>query len=428
MNFTLIGREKNDVSFKMDFAAKDFEDAVNKAYQAKRGQYAIDGFRKGKAPKSLIEAKYGDDIFFEDAINQLFADSYPKALEELSIDSVDRPTADFDKIEKGQGFSVTVKVTASPVFEINNYKGVKVAKIDTLISEGDIQKDLEGLQKRNSRMILVDRPAKDGDTVLIDYAGFVGEDQFDGGTAERQPLVLGSNTFIPGFEEQLIGATVGEEKDVFVTFPEEYHSTELAGKDAVFKCMVHEIKETELPEIDDEFAKDVSEFETLVELQNDTREKLEKTAKDKAEYELKNAIIEKVYEANEIDIPDAMVEDQIDEMLREFDQQLKYQGLGLEQYYEYLNKNAQDFRQEMKPDAFKKVKTRLLVDAVAKAENLTASDEEVDLELSAMAEQYKMETKNLKEMMGAEGIFHLINDIKNRKAVDFMFENAQIES
>ena len=427
MKFTMIGREKNDVSFKMDFSAEDFEDAVLKAYQAEKGHYAVDGFRKGKAPRKLIEAKYGEDIFFEEAINKLFADAYPKALDELSLDPVDRPSADFDKIEKGQGFGVTVKVTVTPVFQVKDYKGVKVAKVDTKVTEEDIQKDLEGLQKRNSRMIVVDRPAKEGDTVLIDYAGFVGDEQFEGGTAERQPLTLGSNTFIPGFEDQLLGASAGEDRDVIVTFPEEYHADNLAGKEAVFKCKVHEIKETELPVIDDEFAKDVSEFDTLEELKADTKEKLEKTAKDKAEYETKNAVLEKVYLANEIDIPDAMVEDQIDQMMQEFDQQLRYQGMGLDQYLQYMGKEAKEFRQELKQDAYKKVKTGLLVDAVAQEEQLLANDEEVDQELTAMAEQYKMEPAKLREMMGPEGISYLIKDIKNRKAVDFMFENAQFE-
>lgn len=428
MNVTLNGREKNEVSFKMEFTAEDFEGAVLKAYQTNKGRYSVDGFRKGKAPKKLIEAKYGEDIFFEDAINSLFADSYPKALDELSLDPVDRPSAQFGEIGKGQGFSVTVTVTVAPEVIVKDYKGVKVSKINTTVSEEDVQKDLEGLQKRNSRMILVDRPAKEGDTLLIDYAGFVGEEQFEGGTAERQPLTLGSHTFIPGFEEQLIGASVGDEKDVLVTFPEEYHADNLAGKEAVFKCKVHEIKETELPTIDDEFAKDVSEFDTLEELKKDTREKLEKTAADKAEYETKNAVLEKVYEANEIDIPDAMVEDQIDDMVKEFDQQLRYQGLELNQYLEYLNKEMADFRKDLKADAYKKVKTNLIVEAVAKAENLSASEEEIEKELASMAEHYNMEPDKLREMMGPSGISYLIKDIKNRKAVDFMFENAKIES
>jgi len=427
MKSTYISKVKNEVSFKMEFTAEDFEDAINKAYQNNKSKYAVDGFRKGKAPKKLIEAKYGSDIFFEDAINDLFADGYPKALDELNIEPVDRPSADFDKIEAGKGFSVTVKVTAVPEFTVKDYKGVKVEKKDFSVNEEDIEKELKSLQKRNSRMILVERPAKEGDTVLIDYAGFVGDEQFEGGTAERQPLTLGSGTFIPGFEEQLIGVAAGEEREVKVTFPEEYHSEDLAGKEAVFKCKVHEIKETELPEIDDDFAKDVSEFDTLEELKDQIREKLEKNAAEKAEYETKNAVLEKVYEANEIDIPDVMVEDQIDDMIREFDQQLRYQGMDIQKYFEYLNKDVKDFRDELKPDAYKKVKTRLVVEAVADAENLSATDEEVEKEMASMSEMYKIEPEKLKSMMNDENMTYLKKDIKNRKAIDYMFENAIIE-
>jgi trigger factor len=276
-------------------------------------------------------------------------------------------------------------------------------------------------------MVLVDRPAQNGDTVLIDYAGFVGDEQFEGGTAERQPLSHGSGTFIPGFEEQLVGAAAGEERDVKVTFPEEYHSADLAGKEAVFKCKVHEIKEMEKPELNDEFAKDVSEFDTLEELKKDSREKLEKAAVSKVEYETKNAVLEKVYEANDVEIPDVMVEDQIDEMMQEFDQQLRYQGLDLQKYFEYLNKDPKEFRDEMRADAYKKVKTRLIVEAVADAEKLEATDEDVEAELKAMADQYKMEVEKLKELMKAENYAYVAKDIKMRKAVDFMFENAIVE-
>lgn len=427
MKATMLSKEKNEVTFKMDFEADEFENAVINAYKATKHQYNIDGFRSGKAPRKLIETKYGEDIFFEDAINQLFSDSYPVALDELKLDPVDRPSAEFDKIEAKKGFGVNIKVTVVPEVEVKDYKGVKISKVDNTVSDEDVEKDLDAMQKRNSRMIVVERPAKEGDTVLIDYAGFVGEEQFEGGTAERQPLNLGSNTFIPGFEEQLIGTSVGDEVDVKVTFPEEYHSEDLAGKEAVFKCKVHEIKETELPEIDDEFAKDVSEFETLEELKADIRHKLEKIAKDKAEYDMKNAVLEKVYEGTQVDIPDAMVESQIDDMLQEFQQQLRYQGMDLNQYFEYLNKNVDEFREEIKPDALKKVKTKLVVEAVANAEDVNASEEDIDKELAAMAEQYKMEVDKLKEAMGDQGLHLIKQDIRNRKAIDLMYENAVVE-
>ncbi|MDD2216744.1 MAG: trigger factor [Eubacteriales bacterium] len=427
MKSTFIGKETNEVSFTMDFTAEDFEAALVKAYHKNKGKYALDGFRKGKAPRKLIETKYGEDIFYEDAINQLFHEGYPQALDEMDIEPVDKPSVDFGEIDKEKGFSVTVKVTVVPEFEVKDYKGVQVAKVDTTITDKDVEKDLEALQKRNSRMIVIDGPAKEGDTLLIDYTGYVGEDVFEGGTAERQPLTLGSNTFIPGFEEQLIGAAVGEERDVKVTFPEEYHSEELAGKEAVFKCKVHEIKETELPPIDDEFAKEASEFDTLEELKQDIRTKLEKLAEEKAEYEIKNSILEKVYEANEVDIPDIMVEDQMDEMLQELDQQLRYQGLDLQKYLTYTNKEISQVRQEIREDAHKKVKSKLVVEAVANVENLLATEEDIEKELAAMAEQYKIEPEKLRGMLSENGLFYLEKDIKNRKAIDFMFENAVIE-
>lgn len=427
MKSTFISKEKNQVKFTMEFTAEEFDKAIIEAYQANKGKYAIDGFRKGKAPRKLIETHYGEDVFFEDAINNMFSAGYPAALDELDLQPVDRPSADFDKIEKGSNFTVTITVTVKPEFEVKDYKGVKVSKIVHTVTDEDVEKELEALQKRNSRLVLVDRPAKDGDTVLIDYAGFVGEDQFEGGTAERQPLTLGAGQFIPGFEEQLVGATVGEDRDVKVTFPTEYHSADLAGKDAVFKCKVHEIKEMEKPELNDEFAKDVSEFDTLEELKKDTREKLEKAAVTKAEYETKNAVLEQVYNANDIDIPDIMVEDQIDEMMQEFDQQLRYQGLDLQKYFEYLKREPKDFRDEMRGEAFKKVKTRLLVEAVANTEKMEATNEDVEAELQAMADQYNMDVQKMKEMLGAENYSFLQKDIKNRKAVDFMFENAIVE-
>lgn len=429
MKATLLGKEKNDAKFTMTFSAEDFDKALNDAYQAEKGKFTVDGFRKGKAPRKLIEARYGEDVFFEEALNHMFSSGYPQSLQELELNPIDRPNVDFgeDKLEKGKDFSVTVTVTCMPEFEVKDYKGVKVEKIEHTVADEDVTKELEALQKRNSRLVVVEREAKDGDTVLIDYSGFVGEEQFEGGTAERQPLVLGSNTFIPGFEEQLIGAKAGDDVEVKVTFPEEYHADNLAGKEAVFKCKVHEVKEEELPALDDEFAKDVSEFDTLDELKKSTREKLEKEAADAVEYETKNAVLEKVYEANEIDIPAVMVEDQLDEMLNEFGQQLSYQGLNLEMYCQYLQKDLKDLREELKPDAEKKVKTRLIVEAVAEAEKMTATQEDIEKELEAMAAQYKMEVEKLREMMQVDNLSYLQQDIKMRKAIEFMFENAVIE-
>ncbi len=427
MKATFISKEQNDVKFSIEFTSEEFEQAQIKAYKASKNRFTIDGFRKGKAPRSLIEKHYGEGIFFEDAVNELFADAYPKAIEELKLDVIDRPDADFSKLEKGQGFTVTLTVAVYPEIEVKDYKGVEIEKISSEVTPEDLEKEMEKLQKRNARMVVVERPAKEGDTVLLDYEGWADDKQFEGGTAERQPLKLGSGTFIPGFEEQLIGVEPGGEKDVKVTFPEEYHSEELAGKEAVFKCKVHEVKEEELPELNDDFAKDISECDTLEELKKKTEEDMKKAAVSRAESQMKNAVLEKVYHANDIEIPSVMVEDEISNMMNEFDQQLRSQGMQLNQYLEYLGKEPKDFRDELKDEAYKKVKTRMLVSAVADAEDLQASKEDVDKEIELMAIQYKLDADKIREMLGDVNMGYMEKDIRIRKAVDFMYDQAVIK-
>jgi len=425
----LVSNEKNEATFSMAFTAEDFEEAIQKAYKAQRGKFAVDGFRKGKAPKKMIELKYGEDIFFEDALDELLKTAYPEALDALKLTPVDRPSMDFGegKIEKGKDFSVTIKVTVAPEVKVKNYKGVKVQKIEHPFDPEDVTKELQALQKRNARLVSADRKAIDGDTVTLDYQGFVGEEPFEGGTAENQTLVLGSKTFIPGFEEQLIGVAAGEEKDVKVTFPEDYHSDDMAGKEAVFKCKIHDIKEQELPEMDDEFAKDVSEFDTLEAFKEDIAAKLMEHAKEASEYETKNAVMEKVYQENDFDLPKAMIDDQADQMLQEFSQQLAQQGMNLEMYCQYLQKTEEDIRKELLPDAEKRVKSRLIIEAVADAEGIDASPEDIENEMKAMAKQYNMEVDKLKELFRVENATFLVQDIRMRKAIDLMYKEAKIE-
>ena len=274
MKATLISKENNRAKFTMDFTAEEFEAAVVKAYQDSKDKFNIDGFRKGKAPRSIIEKHFGEGVFFEDAINNLFQTAYPEALNELDLEVIDSPQADFSEIGKGKPLTVTIDVAVYPVVEVKDYKGIEVEQVDPEVTEEDVDIDIEAMRKRNSRMVVADRPVENGDTVILDYAGFVGDEQFQGGTAENQELKIGSGMFIPGFEEQLIGVKAGESKDVVVTFPEEYQAKELAGKEATFKCTVHEVKFEELPELDDEFAKDVSEFDTLAELRDDATTRL----------------------------------------------------------------------------------------------------------------------------------------------------------
>ena len=424
MKATLISKENSEAKLKMEFTAEEFENAIVKVYQREKGKFEIDGFRKGKAPRGLIEKRYGDGIFMEDAINDLFNLNYPLAVDELDLEVIDYPRAEFGQVKKGEPFDVTVTVTCFPEFEVTGYTGIEIEEVKAEVTDEDVEKEIENLAARNSRMVEVDRPAQDGDTVLIDYAGFVGDEQFEGGTAERQPLKLGSGTFIPGFEEQLVGAVKDEERDLKVTFPEEYHSEELAGKEAVFKCKVHEIKEQEIPEIDDEFVKDVSEFDTLDELKANKREELEKAAVVKAENSMKNSVIEKVYEANDFEVPDVMVQQEIESMMNEFDQQLRAQGMDLQTYMKYLGQDPAEFRETLKEDAFKKTKTRMLVSKIADQEAFEVTPEEVKAELEVMAKQYGLEVEKLTEMIGAENLKVIEDDLKVKKAVDLMFDSA----
>lgn len=427
MKATFISRENNDVKFTMEFTAEEFENAQIKAYQAAKDQFQIDGFRKGKAPRSIIEKHYGEGVFFEEAIDQLFRESYGEALKELDLEVVDAPAAEFSKIAKGEGFTITITVPCFPIIAVKDYQGVEIEKVSQEVKDEDIDNELKALQKRNARMILVERPAQDGDTVLLDYSGFVGDEQFEGGTAERQELTLGSGMFIPGFEEQLVGATPGEKRDVTVTFPAEYHAEELAGKEAVFHCLVHEIKEEQLPELDDEFAKDVSEHDTLEELKQATKERLETYAKSSAENQMKDAAILKVVEANEVEIPRAMVDDEIDRMANELDQQLRYQGMGLNQYLQFVGKDAATFREELRPEAEKAVKTRIVLMGIVNAENITVTDAEREEELKRMAAQYQMEVDKLKEIIGEDNLGFLTKDLQVKKAIDFIYDNAKVK-
>ena len=427
MKSTFISKEKNEVKFKMEFTAEEFEDAIVKVYQKQKDNFQIDGFRKGKAPRSLIEKRYGETIFFDDAINNLFSLNYPLAMDELDLNVIDYPKTEMSQTKKGEGFDITVTVEVYPEFEVKDYKGVEIERVPAEVSDEDVDKEISNMADRNSRMVEVDRPAQDGDTVLIDYAGFVGDEQFEGGTAERYPLKLGSGSFIPGFEDQLIGASKDEEVEVKVTFPEEYHSEELAGKEAIFKCKVHEIKEKEVPAIDDEFVKDVSEFDTLDELKASKKEELQKAAEARAEDQMKNSVIEKIFEANDIDVTNAMVEEEINSSLQQFDQQLRVQGMDLNTYIQYMGEDMESFRENIREDAFKKTKTRMLVAKIVDQEEFEVSEDEIKEYLEDMAKQYGMEVDKLVEAIGPQNIETVSGDLKMRKAIDFVYENAVIK-
>lgn len=426
MKATFVKKEKNTVFFDMEITAEALASATDAAYKKNRHKYMVDGFRKGKAPKKLIENMYGKDVFLEEAINECFSDNYGAAITELDISPVDRPTIDIKEIKEGEPVIINVEVVVKPEVKLGEYKGMEVEKADATITDEDITKELEELQNKNSRLVAVERPAKLGDTVIMDYAGFNGDDQFPGGTAEKQPLELGSGSFIPGFEEQLVGVTVGEEKDVNVTFPDEYHSKDLEGKAVVFKVKVHEIKETEKPAIDDDLAKDASEFETLEELKASIKEKLEKIAEETAEKGVQNTILEKLYHDTEIDLPEVMVTNQIEEMINEFSMQLSYQGMKMEDYLGYMGKEMDSFKEELKPEAERKVKTRLIVETIADLEKIEATEADVEAELEKAAAEYKTEVAKLKESLKPENYAYLMHDIKLRKAMDYLVESAKV--
>lgn len=425
MKTVFVKREKNDVMFNMEFSAEEFENAQVKAYQANKGQFVIDGFRKGKAPRSIIEKKYGEGVFFEDALDELFRENYPKALNELNLEVIDSPRAEFTQLKKGEGFTATITVACFPVVEVKDYKGVKIDKIEREVKEDEIDNEIEQLQKRNARMVSVERAAEDGDTVYFDYSGFVGDNQFEGGTAEKQTLKLGSGMFIPGFEEQLVGCKADEDKDVKVTFPKDYHATDLAGKEAVFHCHIHEVREEELPELNDDFAQDVSEFDTLEELRANTRERLEETAKQSCIAQMKDAAMEKVMEANEVEAPVTMVNDEIDRMINEFQQQLMYSGMRLDDYFKYTGTTMQDFREQVRPDAEKSVKTRIVLMGIVEAEKLECTDEEMNAELELMAKQYNTDVDQIKAMIGEANLVYFKKDIQVKKAIDFVYDNCK---
>ena len=428
MKATFISKENNIAKFSVEFTAEELTQAQNEVYKKNKHRFTVDGFRKGKAPRSIIEKFYGAGVFLDDAINELVTDGYTKGIAELELMVINQPTPEFvSEIEIGKGFTVNFDVEVYPEFTVEGYKGVEIERVSDEVTEEMLNMEMENLRKRNGRMVTVERAAENGDTVILDYAGFVGEEQFQGGTADNQSLKLGSNTFIPGFEEQLVGVAAGESKDVVVTFPEEYHAEDLAGKEATFKCTVHEVKVDELPELNDDFAKDISEFDTLEELKADTLENLKKTATAKAETKMKNNVIEAVYNANEIDIPEVMVEDEITNMMNEFDQQLRMQGMDLETYFQYMGAQKEEFRKELREEAYRKVKTRMIVSAIADEEEIQASEEDIENELEVMAIQYKMDKDQIREMLGVENMIFVANDIRMKKAVEMMYEAAVIK-
>ena len=427
MKAELVKKEGNKVTLKITVDNNKFEEAVNKAYNKTKGKYNLPGFRKGKAPKVVIETQYGKGVFYNDAIDMLFPEVYPEAIKELNIDPIDRPDLDIEEISKDNGLVMVVNVEVKPEFELGAYKGIEISKVDNTVSEEDVEARLNEMVNRNARLTSVeDKALENGDTAVIDFEGFENGVAFEGGKGENYNLVIGSNTFIPGFEDQLVGKKAGEEVEVNVTFPETYHAENLAGKPVVFNVKVNDVKVKEVPALDDEFAKDTTEFETLAELRADVKAKLEEQAKNAADAEMRNALVEKVSANTEVEIPEAMVQHQIDNMLMELNYQLQYQGLNLEQLLQMTGRGLDELREERRADAERLVKSSLVLEAIAEKENVEANDADVDAELEKMAAMYNMEVEKIKSSLRETDIEDIKGQIKIRKTLDLLVENATI--
>ncbi|MDD6214407.1 MAG: trigger factor [Firmicutes bacterium] len=419
--------EKNLIKLTFEVSAEDFEKAINKAYAKNVKKYSVPGFRKGKVPRAIIEKYYTEAVFYDEAINFVLPDAYTKALDEADITPAARPEMEIDEIKKGEPIKFTALVTTKPEVKLGEYLGVKVNKIEHNVTEEDIDKDIENTRRKNARLIPADdRAVQDGDVVTIDFEGFADGVAFDGGKGENYDLEVGSGTFIPGFEEQLVGAKINDEVEVKVTFPEEYHTPNLAGKPATFKVTVKEIKAKELPELDDDFASEVSEFDTLDEYKKSVKERLEKAAEQQVKNETETAVIDKVVENCDVDVPEAMIKEQTEKIVANFEQRLNYQGMDLKMYLQYTGNTMDAFKESFKPQAEKQLKTSLIVEAVSKAEHVEVTDDEVNERIAEMAKQYNMEADKLKELMQEKDIENLKSDLIMSKTVDMLVSKAKI--
>ena len=417
--------EKNMAKLTIEVPASELEKALQSAYMKQKNKISLPGFRKGKVPRQMIEKMYGAEIFYDDAANALIPKAYADAYDECELDIVSRPEIDVVQIEKGKDFIFTATVATKPEVTLGEYKGLEVDKVSTRVTQKEVDAKIQEEAEKNARTITVeDRAVQDGDEVVLDFEGFVDGVAFEGGKGENYPLTIGSGSFIPGFEEQLVGAETEKEVEVKVTFPEDYHAEDLKGKEAVFKCTVHEIKAKELPEIDDEFAAEVSEFDTLEEYKADVKTKIkeQKAAEGKAKQE--DQVVEQAVKNATYELPEAMVETQAEQMANDFAQRMQSQGLTMEQYFQFTGTTAEQMMEDLKPQAVKRIETRLVLEAIAKAENIEISDEKLDEEIVKMAEAYKMEADKLKEFMGENEKKQMKEDMAVQEAITFLVENA----
>ena len=420
-------KNANEVKLELTVEANRFDEAMKKVYFKTAKYFNIPGFRKGKAPMNIVEKYYGKEIFYEDTFNELVPEVLEDALKENKIEAVSRPDIDVKQIGKGQDLIFTAVFQTKPEAELGKYKGIEIKKIEYTVKDKDVNHELEHMQEHNSRLISIeDRPVEKGDIAIIDFEGFVDGVAFEGGKAENYDLEIGSNSFIPGFEDQVIGTKIDEEKDINVKFPEEYFSKELAGKDATFKVKVHAIKKKELPKLDDEFAKEASEFDTLKELKASIKERLEKENEEKQKYETEEAVVKAVTENIKVEVPSGMIETEVENMIKDIETRLSYQGIKFDQYLQMLGKTMEEMKKEYEPQAEEAVKTRLMLEAVIKAEKIEANIEEIDEKIKEMAKNYGKE--NDEAFLQNENVRNYIEEgIKSEKAVDFLVKNAKMK-
>ncbi|MCR1898764.1 trigger factor [Irregularibacter muris] len=418
--------ENNVATLEILVSPEDFGKAMQKAYKKNVKRFNIPGFRKGKAPMKIIEVQYGEGVFYEDAFDFVFPEAYKKAIEENNLEPVARPDIDIEAMSRKEGVVIKTTVALMPEVELGEYKGIEVEKKEYNVTDEDVEKELEAMQEKNARLVAIeDRPVKEGDTVIIDFKGFVDGEAFEGGEGNNYSLEIGSGQFIPGFEEQLVGVNVGEETKVEVNFPESYHSEELAGKPAVFEVKLNEVKEKEYPALDDEFAKDVSEFDTLDELKNDIQKNIQEREEHRIKHEIEDEVIAKVIENASMEIPEAMVEMEVERMLEDFDYQLRMQGINLDDYFKYTNVDESQFKDNLKGDAEKKLKTDLTLEKIIEVENIEATEEELEEEMETLAKQYGQEVEKLKKDFKDTQINYVKDTIKRRKSIAFLMENSK---
>ena len=419
-------KNANEVKLEITIEAEKFENAMKKVYFQNAKYFNIPGFRKGKAPMNIVEKYYGAEIFYEDAFNDVATEYYDKALEENKIEAVSRPEVDVIQMEKGKDLIFTATVQTKPEVELGKYKGVEIKKVEYPVEEKDVEHELGHMQEHNSRLVSIDdRELQNGDIATIDFEGFVDGVAFEGGKAENHELEIGSGAFIPGFEDQLIGMKIDDEKEIKVTFPKEYFSKDLAGKEAMFKVKLHEIKKKELPELDDEFAKDVSEFDTLDELKASIKERLQKSNEQRAKYEIEENAIKEVCKNVKVDIPSGMIEMEVTHMMKDFEQRLSYQGLNMQQYLKMIGKTEEEMKKEYEPQAIEGIKSRLTLEAIIKAEKIQATEEEIKEKMEEMAKSYG---KKVEEISDNENLKNYIEEgIETEKAIDYIVKNAKIK-